>query len=276
MAGIWPGETRCVVLLTFDVDGTSGWLHRNPELARYPSLLSMAEFGPSVAIYRILRILDTYGIKASFFIPGFVAENHPEMVQEVYRRGHEVAHHGYLHEPPISLSAEEEAEVLDRGIAILQGLTGQPPRGYRSPSWELSERSLALLASRSFLYDSSLMGDDAPYWVDAGDGRRLVEVPVHWEWDDAPYYQFAPAANIRQVMASPEQVFNIWATGFEGAYEYGRAFCLTLHPYLSGRPGRLLTLERLIRQIQTFPKVQFLRCMDAAELWTGRGQEGSG
>lgn len=266
MAGIWPGDIRCVAMLTFDVDGASSWLRRNPEFARHPSLMSMAEYGPRVALPRILDLLDAYGIKASFYIPGYTAENHPDMVREVVRRGHEVAHHGYLHEPPATLSPQEEAEVLERGIAILEGITGQRPRGYRSPSWELSESSLELLASHGFLYDSSLMGDDAPYIVETSRGS-LVEIPVHWLLDDAPLFTFAPVAGIRGPMKSPDEVYASWAAEFEGLYRYGRAFVLTTHPQHIGRPGRLLMLERLIRHIRTFPGVAFMRVVDVAEMW---------
>ncbi|MBI4234533.1 MAG: polysaccharide deacetylase [Chloroflexi bacterium] len=257
-------------MLTFDVDGRSSWIRRNPEFVHYPSLMSMGEYGPSVAIYRILQVLDDYGIKATMFIPGFVAETHEEMVREIVRRGHEVAHHGYMHEAPISVNAEEEEQILDRGIAIIKRLTGEAPAGYRSPSWELSERSLPLLASRGFRYDSSLMGDDAPYFVEAGQGKRLVELPVHWEWDDAPYYQYAPAFNMRNPISSPEQVYSAWVLGFEGVYRWGRALTLTMHPYISGRPGRLQVVERLIRHMRAFPGVRFMRCVDAAEMWEKR------
>jgi peptidoglycan/xylan/chitin deacetylase (PgdA/CDA1 family) len=251
-------------MLTFDIDGVSGALNRRPDSASLPSFMSAREYGPSVAMPRILDMLDAYGIKASFYIPGYVAETHVDLVKDVFARGHEVAHHGYIHEPPATLTRQQEEAVLDKGIEILHGITGERPNGYRSPSWELSEHSLELLADRGFLYDSSLMGDDAPYFVDAG-GKRLVEVPVHWELDDAPYYNYWPALGIVNTMASPQQVYDIWSAGFEGMYHYGRSFMLTMHPYVSGRPGRLRMVERLIQYIRTFPGVEFMRVRDVAE-----------
>ncbi len=113
MSGIWPGDTQCVVMLGFDVDGVSSWLNRNPDYQNLPSLMSMAEYGPSVATPRILDMLDQHSVKASFYVPGYVAETHVDLVKEIARRGHEVGHHGYMHEPPASLSAEEELEVLE-------------------------------------------------------------------------------------------------------------------------------------------------------------------
>ena len=164
MTGIWPNDTRCMVMLGFDIDGVSSAINRDPASANLPSLMSMREYGPSVATPRILDLLDRNDIPASFYIPGYVAETHEELVRDIVERGHEVAHHGYMHEPPATLTRDEEADVLDRGIEILSRLTGSAPAGYRSPSWELSEHSLELLADRGFTYDSSLMGDDVPTW----------------------------------------------------------------------------------------------------------------
>ena len=134
MSGIWPDDIQCVALITFDVDGVSSWLRRNADFANYPSLLSMAEYGPSVATPRILDLLDAQGIPASFYVPGQVAETHTDLVREIAGRGHEVAHHGYLHEPPATMTPSEEEEVLIKGIGILGDLTGAAPVGYRSPS----------------------------------------------------------------------------------------------------------------------------------------------
>ena len=266
MSGIWPGDLRCVAMLGFDVDGVTGAINRNPDAARLPSLMSLREYGPSVAAPRILDLLDEYAIKASFYIPGYVVETHEELVVDIKGRGHEIAHHGYMHEPPATLSKEQEEEVLDKGIAIIERVTGERPKGYRSPSWELSPHSLSLLAERGFTYDSSLMGNDIPYVVDA-DGSSLVEIPVQWELDDAPYFNYAPSLGTRPLMASPEHVYQVWSAAFEGMYHYGRSFVLTMHPFITGRPGRLRMLERLIRYIKEFPGVEFMRAADVADMF---------
>ena len=265
MSGFWSGDTRCAVILGFDIDGVSSAVNRNPDSANLPSLMSMREYGPSVAMPRILDILERRGLPASFYIPGYVAETHESLTREIHAKGHEVAHHGYMHEPPATLSRTQEADVLDRGIEILERLTGERPRGYRSPSWELSEHSLELLAERGFLYDSSLMGDDLPYAVRV-DERTIAEIPVQWELDDAPYFNYAPSLGMRPVMASPSQVYDAWSAAFEGAYRYGLAYTLTMHPYIIGRPGRLRMLERLLDYIAGFDGVEFMRAADAAEL----------
>jgi peptidoglycan/xylan/chitin deacetylase (PgdA/CDA1 family) len=267
MSGIWPGDTKCVVMLSFDLDGVSVLLNRSPETARLPSALSRAEFGPRVGIYRILDLLDGYEIPASFFVPGYIAERYGGVVKEIADRGHEVGHHGYMHEPPASLEPAEERAVLDRGSKILEGIVGERPLGYRAPSWELSEHSLGYLAERGFVYDSSLMDHDAPHFVDTPNGR-LVEIPADWALDDFPYYGFNRGAGS---MNTPEDVYKAWELEFDGAYRYESAFSLTMHPQVTGRLAKMMVLERLIEYIRSHSDVEFMRCIDVAQAWTEEG-----
>ena len=269
MAGIWPGNTKCVVLLGFDLDGASGLLRRDPQASKRPTVLSKAEFGPNVGVFRILDLLDRYSIPASFFVPGWIAERNEDTVRDIIDRGHEIGHHGYMHEPPATLEPHQEEEILDKGIQILERITGQRPLGYRSPSWDLTEHSLEFIAERGFLYDSSLMGHDAPYFVDTPKGR-LVEIPIEWALDDAHYYAFNRGAGS---MNTPEDVYKAWEWEFDGAYQYGSAFILTMHPQITGRLAKMMVLERIIKYIRSHSDVEFLRCVDVARAWTDKGMQ---
>jgi peptidoglycan/xylan/chitin deacetylase (PgdA/CDA1 family) len=213
------------------------------------TLMSQAAYGPTVGAPRILELLARYELKGSFFIPGFTAELHEDLVERIVDTGHELGHHGYLHERPDTLTDEQEEEVLVRGIEALERITGRKPVGYRSPGWELKPSSPALLKRHGFLYDSSLMGNDIPYLVEAADDQ-LIELPVQWLLDDAPYFHGGSLAN-------PRDVFETWRDEFEGMYEHNCVFVLTCHPFISGRPSRVLLLERLIRHIRSFPGVWF-------------------
>ena len=279
-AALWSpdtddGASECTVVLSFDVDGSSGMINRDPRVEQRPSARSFGDYGPTVAVPHILTALSRAEVRASFYIPGWVAERNAATVEQIASAGHEIGHHGYLHEPPATLSAEEEADVLDKGSDILQGITGEAVVGYRSPSWELSDVSLALMSERGFRYDSSLMGSDAPYWVGAGEST-LVELPIHWALDDYPYFVFAPTDG-RRLQAAPEQVESTWRDAFDEIYRRGGVFTLTMHPYIIGRPGRVSMLERLIGYMKSKPRVTFSRAVDvcdqfAAEWATARPQ----
>lgn len=265
---VWPDNLQCVVTLSFDVDGTSP-LVLDPAMSSRPSLMSMREYGPSIGVPRILDLLDAYGIRASFYVPAYVAETHPEMTRELVRRGHEVGQHGYAHEPLPGMPLDREIEILDKSRAILSDLIGGPPKGYRAPSWDLTSESLRLFHERGFLYDSSLMGNDIPYRVQAGSGE-LIELPVQWILDDAPFFSYPPLDRGPRPMAAPSHVYDVWSEEFEGIYQYGRYFMLTMHPWISGRPSRLRLLERMIRLIQDHPRVAFWRADETAEYWEKR------
>jgi peptidoglycan/xylan/chitin deacetylase (PgdA/CDA1 family) len=198
------------------------------------------------------------------FIPGFTAERHPDTVQELVRRGHEIGHHGYLHERPDTLTDEEEEQILVRGIEVLRGITGAAPHGYRSPSWELKPSSPALLKRYQFAYDSSLMGNDIPYLVEAGEGV-LLELPVQWLLDDWPHFAFQSAAGSGRTVAEPSRVLEMWSWEFEGMYRENGCYVLTMHPHIIGRASRIMLLERLIRFINGFPGVWWATCGQIAD-----------
>src|SRR5262249_22660101 len=104
----WKHGARCAVTLSFDVDGETPWIYRDKALADRPLHMAMGAYGPKTGVPRILKLLDRYDIKAGFFIPGWIIERYPDLCQDIVRRGHEVGHHGYLHEKPFYLGSREE------------------------------------------------------------------------------------------------------------------------------------------------------------------------
>lgn len=268
----WPEGKKCAAALTFDVDGESIPLVRDPQHGHERlTLISSSAYGPAVGVPRILDVLGSFDIKGTFFIPGFTAELHPNMVDRIVGNGHEIGHHGYLHERPDTLSDAEEEAVLLRGLEVLARLTGRKPVGYRSPAWELKPSSPELLKRHGFLYDSSLMGDDIPYRVSTPAGD-LVELPVQWILDDYPHYSMDHGG-----ISSPQKVFDVWSTEFAGYHRFNGCYVLTMHPFVSGRPSRIALLEQMIQYINQFDGVwwatleeiaDYCLAAGAGDLWT--------
>jgi peptidoglycan-N-acetylglucosamine deacetylase len=246
---IWPSSRRAAVAFTFDVDGET--VPHLMDRARAPERLSFMtrhQYGPNVGLGRILELLDLYGIKGTFFVPGFVAELHPEGIEAIVRGGHAIGHHGYMHEAPVAIDEDYEEEVLAKGVEVLERVAGRRPSGYRAPGWDLLSRSPALLVRHGFSYDSSLMGDDIPYRLVAGEGD-LTEMPIHWISDD--YAQFGGHFGIQ----SPSIAFDIFSQEFDALYDTGGLWVMTMHPFVSGRPSRLDLLERLIQHVRERARV---------------------
>ena len=162
------------VCLTFDFDALSVWLGGFSPVT--PAMLSRGEYGSRVGVPRILKLLSTYGILATFFVPGHTAESFPGSVEAILTAGHEVAHHGYSHRDLSALNPDEERRELVMGLKALARFMDHPPLGYRSPSWDYSPMTLSMLVEYGFVYDSSLFADDYhPYHPRLGDRVGLEE-----------------------------------------------------------------------------------------------------
>jgi peptidoglycan/xylan/chitin deacetylase (PgdA/CDA1 family) len=249
--------------LTFDFDAESAWL--GAFKVDTPSALSRGAYGANEGVPRILRLLDKYGLPATFFVPGDTADRHPDEVRAIVAAGHEVGHHGYLHEPPHLLQPDQERAIMERGLEAL-ARHGVTPVGYRSPSWELSKATLPLLEDYGFRYDASQLARDSPYWVEI-EGRRtdLVEVPSAWELTDSAHFLFAFNPRYLVGLSAPSKVEEVWTGDFDGAYEDGGTFVLTLHPQIIGRHHRMRMLERVIGHIQAHEGVRFAQMRDIAD-----------
>jgi Predicted xylanase/chitin deacetylase len=125
--GAPPGEGS--ICLTFDFDTMAVWMGSFKAVT--PGVLSRGEFGGRVGIYRVLDVLDRYQIPATFFIPGYTADSFPDAVREVARRGHEIGHHGYLHESPTEYLGDPDGEraMYEKGTEALERVAGVRPAG---------------------------------------------------------------------------------------------------------------------------------------------------
>ena len=265
----WPNGAQCAAMLTFDFDAETLWLSRDPENAKRPGTLSQGVYGARRGVPKILELLREEGLKATFFVPGWTAERHTAVVEAILRDGHEVGHHGYLHEWIDPDFPDKEVEALERGLEALKRTVGVTPKGYRSPAGETSGNMIRLLAERGFAYDSSLMTDVFPYRHILDDGTPgPVELPWHWSIDDAVYSLFA----IRQPRPffTNEHITAMWRAEFRETYRWGGMFNLLMHPQVIGRPARIALLREFVAWLRTFPGLWIATCAEVADAWAAQ------
>lgn len=109
--------------------------------------------------FKILHLLEKRGIKATFFVLGWVAERHHRLVKEIARLGHEIASHGYAHELITAQTPALFREDVRRAKGILEDLVGAPVTGYRAPTFTITpetEWALPILVEEGYVYDSSI------------------------------------------------------------------------------------------------------------------------
>lgn len=250
----WPGGARVAVGLSFDSDHESIPLVKGQTS---PGPLSQGEYGARAAIPRIRALLARHDIRATFFTPAVVAQLHPDEPRELAAEGHEIALHGWIHELNSKLDHRTELDLTLRSADVLERLSGHRPVGIRTPSWDFSAHTLDVIREMGLLYDSSLMADDEPYEiVQNGEATGIVELPVEWIRDDYVYFGMDRGSTIRP-HTPPSSVLEIFQREFDGAYDEGGTFILTMHPHVIGHRSRITIVEALIEHIRGHDDVWF-------------------
>jgi peptidoglycan-N-acetylglucosamine deacetylase len=256
---VWPEGKRFSAAFTFDFDAEEAIIAEDPANADRPGVLSQGTYGAKVAVPLILELLAAKEVTSTFFIPGRVAERHPTRVQAIVDAGHEIAHHGYTHTSPTSLTRDEEDIELAKGLEVLRSF-GAEVTGYRSPAWDFSANTEELLQRHGFVYSSNFMDDLHPYRRDRSD---LIELPIQWTLDDAAHFWF-DADSWNKKISTAEEVRQIWEGELRGYRRLGGAFILTMHPQIIGRPYRMELLEGFIDHVLAMPDAWVATCREIA------------
>jgi peptidoglycan/xylan/chitin deacetylase (PgdA/CDA1 family) len=254
----WPGGKRCVAAITIDFDGDCREVGRKETpLGRN----SHGRYSAKCGIPRYLDLCDELGIKATYFVPGYDAEKHPDLVREIIARGHEIAAHGYLHEgwDP----GDQEPDLLKKSHHILTPLMGKPPRGWRSPGGSKTEVTMRTLIDLGYVYDSSEKDYDVPFTAHGPADRenKLMTLPNNVaSLDDYPFYRVS--------YTPPSEVLEHWIEEWEAIRSENGFFDLTVHPrvgYGSGSPARVDVVRKLVRHMQSSGDVTFCTLEDLAD-----------
>jgi peptidoglycan/xylan/chitin deacetylase (PgdA/CDA1 family) len=253
------------LFLTFDLDAETMWTARDPSFASRPVMMSQGAYGWKVGAPRILALLERYGVKATFFIPGLIIDQRPALMERILAGGHEIAHHSYTHRWILTLTPDEEREEMEKGIESIVRTSGQRPRGWRSPAAEVSPITMPMLVKEGFVYSSNFFDDDSPYLHTVeGKVSRIVELPFRWVLDDAPFFQYSIALPGR-TLQPPSSVLEAWKSEFDVLYAEERMMMVAMHPQLIGQPSRLKALEGLIEHALSHSDVWIGRCDEMVE-----------
>ena len=250
-------------MLSFDVDAESAILAHGRRYADHAMVMTHQAYGPKVGVPRLLRLLDDFGIKATFFVPGLTADRYPQTVERIAAAGHEVGHHSYSHLSPVDLGLEGEREDFERALAALDRARRQaegPP--VRAVGGELGHA----VPGRRVRARVRLDADGRRQAVPARDAERgtIAELPPHWSLDDWEQYAYLPRPAIGVNIESPAKVLDLWTNELDAMRRHGCLFMLTNHPFLSGRPGRVETLRKLVEHALERGDVEFVTAAEVA------------
>jgi peptidoglycan-N-acetylglucosamine deacetylase len=260
----WPNGYRCAVNFSFDMDAESLLHIYFPDTAHNRvAMASRLRYGPEVAVPRIVDAFKQLGLQQTFFIPGWCMEQYPQAIALIAEHGHEIAHHGYMHEKINQLTREQERAVFFRAFDSIVKATGGPPRGFRAPSGAFSRHTVDFLVEAGLDYDASLAGHDIPYLIGNGRGT-LVELPHDVTMDDWTQYVCLREFGYMLPIASPERATEVFRAEFDAAWRHGLLWNSVWHPFVSGRAARCDAMVELIEYMKSKGGVWFARLDEIA------------
>lgn len=252
----WPGDARMAVLINIEYEPTRP-VPPLSEGVRDLRELSNYEYEYKVGVWRLLGLLDTFEVPATFFVSGATAEGFPESVREIKQRGHEVAAHGWLGgEAWWKLTEEEERKQMERVVSAIEAATQKRPLGWLSPRANPSENTLKLLAGMDFVHHSDFFDTELPYLIDV-DGKKIVEMARTINTDDTNRLPIG-------------SLFETYRDEFDYLYAESekapQLFMTTWHVWATARPSRAKAMEALLAHIKGHPGVWFGRFIDVARM----------
>lgn len=238
---VWEAPHTSAFCFTIDVDAESPQLWR----ARTTGItglnqLEQRRYGMRQGIWNLLQRLQTRGVKATCFVPFYEITTYPWLLETLTSHGHEIGLHGCVHETVTDLSTERFREIMEESLEAVSRITGTRPRGFRSPSWEMTPAALRVLGELG-LFDSSLSGYDHPYEWDG-----VVELPIQWPLDDAVFFRHIGGGADYWPPEPTTNTTSSWLHMARALHQAGGLCVSTVHPWLSGRTGRLDLVDALL------------------------------
>lgn len=257
----WPDGARIALTVTLVLDCWE--LEPPPDANRDPRIVSplgnffpdwltwsQREYGARVGIFRLLDMLDRFGLAPSVALGAGAATCYPELVDECLRRNACFLAHGTFATRRITsrMTPDQERGFITESRAAVEAATGQVPSGWCGQDFNESTRTPALLVEAGFDYTTDWANDDRPYLLGPYSGRHLLALPPQPEWNDLEC--------IRLRSVSPR----VWAACIVEAFAYlyeegGGVFNFTLHPWVAGQAHRIRWLGEALTGVLGRPGI---------------------
>ncbi len=258
LASLWPTGYRAALVVSIDVDGPYGHINANgPDdyFWRGQTAYDLAAGTP-----RLLDLLKDRGIAATFCWVGRCVEDRPDLVERAERDGHESSIHSWDHRYYTPMSDDEQRADMQRTFDAIVAVTGRHPTGHKTPAWRYNDRTIAIAQQLGLTWRMDVAGGDLP-WVVRPDASLapVVELPPSRFYDDYTYF-------IEQTV-TPRATAEFWCEDLDVLRDEGKLLCLTVHPFVSGRPGPSRALADLIDHAIDLGDVWIARAHDVATHW---------
>ncbi|MGE6696205.1 polysaccharide deacetylase family protein [Hyphomonas sp. NPDC076900] len=249
----WPGGKKLAFWIAPNIEyyefdppanpSRAPWPRPNPDIIGY----SQRDWGNRIGHWRLMDLLDKYGMRGSISLSIGLIDHHPEIIEACVARNWEFFSHGiYNTRYSYGMDEAQERAVLEDSIRSVEKATGQRIRGYLAPALTHTERTLDLIAGHDFWYSCDLFQDDQPQPLKTKTGK-LVSMPYSLEVNDVITYSVQGW--------SPQRYTDLLKRHFDQLLKEGEqsgtVMCIPLHAYLVGQPHRIRIFEEALKHIAT-------------------------
>ena len=209
------------------------------------------EYGNRIGVFRVLELLDRYGLKATVAAGSAVVAHYPALIEACLERGAEFVAHGNHATRMLTsrMSEAQERAFIAEAVDALHRATGVRSSGWAGQDYGESARTPRLLAEVGLTHVVDWPNDDQPYLMTLD--RPFVSIPNQSEWDDVQLLWHRRVLSPRY----PAIVGEAFATLWEEGAASGRFFAIHLHPWLIGMPHRIRYLDEALRKLATYAEV---------------------
>ena len=263
----WPNGARLAFWVApniefYELDPPVGpvrkpWPRTQPDILAY----SHRDYGNRVGVWRMMEVMDRYGVRGSISLNVALCDHHPEIIEACLQRNWEFFSHGiYNTRYTYGMDEAQERAMIEDAFETVQKHTGKRLAGWLSPAITHTERTMDLLAEYGVKYICDLFHDDQPFPLRVKTGR-LISIPYSLEMNDILVYT--------SYLGSPRDYGLIIKAQFDRLYaegaESGRVMCVPLHPFVIGQPHRLQPFAEALEYITSHDKVWVTTGAEIAE-----------
>jgi allantoinase len=245
----WPGGARIALWVIPNIEffsladhipGASGTFV--PDIPNW----AVRDYGNRVGIFRMMDVLDRYGIRGTVALNSSVCAQHPVIIEEGLRRNWEWMGHNETNTIRLNdVAPEEETRIIQNAFSTIEQATGARPAGWLGSGLQETWGTLELLAGQGCEYVADWTNDDQPYLMTLESGRSMVSLPYSIEINDKPAYE----RRSRTAAEFGEMIRRQFDVLYREGADSGRVMAIALHPYLSGQPYRIGALDEALEYI---------------------------
>jgi peptidoglycan/xylan/chitin deacetylase (PgdA/CDA1 family) len=207
---------------------------------------SARDYGNRIGVWRIMEVLDRYGVRGSVALNANLCDAHPVILEEGNKRNWEWMGHNESNTRRLNEAAPgEEANIIRRTFEKISRATGKPVKGWLSSGLQQTWDTLDLLAAQGCVYQCDWCNDDQPYVMNLDGGKQILSVPYPQQCNDKPAYE--------HMHVTPDEFKNMICRTFDVLYREGetsgRVLPIALHPYITGVPHRIGALDAALEYI---------------------------